>query len=75
MSGEQDFERAWLAKFRRALDEAVGEETRRKVMTDSEGLSSQSDRQEVIRWSKGAMERLDALVDEAARRGEQLGCG
>jgi len=74
MSGEQDFERAWLAKFRRALDEAVGEETRREVMESSEDLSSQSGRGEVIRWSKGAMERLDGLVDEATRREIMTAC-
>jgi len=74
MSQQQDFERAWLAKFSNRLDEIVGEEIRKEVMKGSEGLSSQSSRPEVINWSKAAMERLDSLVDEAGRRQIMTGC-
>ena len=74
MSGEQDFERVWLAKFSRCLDAAVGEQTRKEVMEGSEALSSQSNWQKVVGWSKGAMQRLDALVDEATRRQIMTGC-
>jgi len=74
MSEEQDFERAWLAKFSGCLDEMVGEETRKEVMAGSEGLSSQSSRQEVIDWTKGAMGRLESLVDEGKRRTVMTGC-
>ena len=74
MSQQQDFERAWLAKFSSCLDEIAGEETRKEVMKGSKGLSSQSSRQEVINWSKAAMERLDSLVDEAKRRQIMTGC-
>jgi hypothetical protein len=74
MSQQQDFERAWLAKFSGRLDEIAGEEIRKEVMKASKGLSSQSSRQEVINWSKAAMERLDSLVDEAKRRQIMTGC-
>ena len=74
MSGEQEFERVWLAKFARGLDEAVGEEIREQVMVGSEELSSGSSREEVIDWSKGAIERLDARVDEWTRREIMTGC-
>jgi len=74
MSEEQDFERAWLAKFSNCLEETAGEEIRDEVLQGSEGLSSHSDRQDVIAWSKGAMERLDALVAEAKRREIMTGC-
>lgn len=74
MSQQQDFERAWLAKFSSGLDKIAGEETRKEVMKGSKGLSSQSSRQEVINWSKAAMERLDSLVDEAKRRQIMTGC-
>jgi hypothetical protein len=62
MPGEHDFERAWLAKFSRCLDEVVGEDIRKEVMRGSEGLSSHSSPREVIHWSKGAMERLESLT-------------
>ena len=69
-----DFERAWLAKFSVGLDEIAGEEIRREVMQGSEGLSSDSSRGEVIAWSKGAMERLEAHVDEERRKAIMTGC-
>lgn len=74
MSEQQDFERAWLAKLSARLDEVAGELIRRQVMRGSEGLSSQSSRQEVIAWSRRAMERLDTLVDEQKRREIMTGC-
>ena len=74
MSETLDFERAWLAKFSSWLDEIAGEETRKKVMRGSETLSSQSSRQEVIDWSRRAMERLDSLVDGKRRRAVMAGC-
>ena len=69
-----DFERAWLAKFSGGLDEIAGEEIRREVMQGSEGMSSDSSRGEVIAWSKGAMERLEAHVDEGGRKSIMTGC-
>lgn len=74
MSEKQDFERAWLAKFSRCLDEVAGEEIRRKVMKGNEKLSSSPSRQEVISWSQGAMERLDSLVDEKQAQEIMAGC-
>ena len=43
-------------------------------MKGSAGLASHSSRQEVIAWSKGAMERLDSLVDEEKRKQIMTGC-
>ncbi len=74
MTKTQDFERAWLVKFSSCLDETVGEEIRKKVMQGSATLSSHSSSQEVIDWSKQAMERLDSLVDEGERRTIMTGC-
>jgi predicted ArsR family transcriptional regulator len=74
VSETQDFERAWLAKFSSCLDETAGEEVREQVMEGSKALSSHSSRQEVIDWSKQAMERLDSLVDEGERRAIMTGC-
>ena len=74
MLEEQDFERAWLAKFSTCLDEIAGEEVRKEVMAGSEDLSSHSGAQEVVVWSKGAMHRLDSLVDEERRKEIMTGC-
>lgn len=74
MSQAQDFERAWLAKFSSCLDDFAGEEIRKEVMKGSDHLSSHSSRQEVIDWSRKAMERLDSLVDEEKRREIMTGC-
>lgn len=74
MSEQQDFERAWLARFSSRLDEIAGEGIGKEVMEGSEELSSQSSRQEVIEWSKQAMERLDSLVDEEKRKEIMTGC-
>jgi predicted hydrocarbon binding protein len=69
-----DFEQAWLAKFSSGLDEIAGEEIRREVMQGSEGMSSDSSRDEVIAWSKGAMQRLEARVDEEGQKSIMTGC-
>jgi len=74
MPDSTDFERAWLKKFSSCLDETAGEEAQKKVMQGSESLSSHSSPQEVIQWSKRAMERLDSLVDEGERRAIMTGC-
>jgi hypothetical protein len=74
MSEEYDFERAWLAKFANGLSEVAGEEIREQVMAGSEGLSALSDSQKVIAWSRGAMARLDALVDPHGRNEIMSGC-
>jgi len=69
-----DFERAWLAKFSTCLDEAAGKETRHQVMAGSDGLSAESNSEEVIAWTQGAMERLGALVDEQTASQVMTGC-
>jgi hypothetical protein len=74
MSERQDFERAWLAKLSGCLDRVAGEDVRKQVMKGSEGLSSESSPEQVIAWSKAAMERLETLVDEEGRREIMTGC-
>ncbi|MBU6998371.1 MAG: hypothetical protein HXS41_10915 [Theionarchaea archaeon] len=71
---EEDFEKAWLAKFSRQLDEKAERNVREKIMTGSENFSVTSNREDVIRWSKGAMELLDSLVEEKNRKDIMTGC-
>jgi hypothetical protein len=68
MSQSFDFEQQWLFKFSRCLDAVAGAEVREQVLQGSEGLSDKSSREQVIAWSKAAMERLDALVDDVQKR-------
>jgi len=74
MAEELDFERTWLAKLSSRLDAVVGEQIRKQVLAGSEALTSDSPRDMVIDWTKGAMERLDSLVGEADRRAILTGC-
>jgi predicted hydrocarbon binding protein len=74
MDRKFDFEHAWLGKFSNSLSEIAGEDIRKEVMRGSEGLSAQSIRQDIIDWSKVAMERLDSLVDVKKRREIMTGC-
>ncbi len=74
MAEQHDFERAWLAKLARCLDESVGEAVRRQVMAGSEALSAETDRRLIIQWSQEAMARLESLVPEEARRQIMVGC-
>jgi hypothetical protein len=75
MSQQLDFEQNWLAKFSHCLDEIAGEDIRKAVMRGCERLSSQSSRDEVVAWSKQAMERMDSLIKhEQERRAVMTGC-
>jgi len=74
MAQELDFEQAWLYKFSTCLAEAAGEEIRRQVMAGCEGLSGRSSSAEVIAWTRGAIERLESLVDREAASLVMTGC-
>ena len=74
MSEEVDFERAWLKKFSLCLEEVAGQKIRDQVLRGNEALFSGCSRNEVIDWTRGAMERLDSLVEEPKRRAILTGC-
>ena len=69
-----DFERFWLRKFSTCIEKIAGEAVRKDVMRNSDTLSSLSSTQEKITWTKGAMERLEALVDEEKHHEIMTGC-
>ncbi|MBU7018953.1 MAG: hypothetical protein HXS44_15700 [Theionarchaea archaeon] len=64
---EEDFERSWLEKFARYLDEVAGEEIRKEIMKGSEDLSDNSSREQIISWSREAIEKMDSQIDEKKR--------
>jgi predicted hydrocarbon binding protein len=74
VSEKADFEQAWLARLSNRLQEVAGDKVRDRVMSGSEGLSSRSSPLEVIGWSRGAMERLEALVEPAMTKAIMTGC-
>lgn len=73
-SSENDFLKNWLLKFSHCLNEIAGEKIRIKVLKGSEKLTSNSSQKEIFGWIKGAMERLDNLVDETKRIEIMTGC-
>ena len=74
MTDDFDFEMHWLKKLTEHLETIAGARVRAAVMEGSEGLSDESPRHDVIRWSKLAMDRLDGLVDMEMRAEIMTGC-
>lgn len=50
-----------------SIGNCVGEKVKKEFMKGSEKLTANSSAREIAEWLKGAMERLDALVDEETR--------
>lgn len=69
-----DFEKAWLEKFGACIEREANAEIRNKIMAGNEGLSDSTDRDKVVEWTKGAMNRLDELVDVEQSRRIMTGC-
>lgn len=63
MTDSFDFERAWRSKLSSALDELAGGDVRAAVMRGGRGLSLDSPREDVIAWTRGALQRLSSRVD------------
>lgn len=58
------------------IERFAGEAIRKKVMEGSEEMTEQmDDSEEIAKWVKGAMDRLDALVDERTRIQIMENCG
>jgi len=74
MNETYDLEKAWLAKLSDCLDGQAGGDARQVVMQGSEALSSRSSREEVIAWSRAAMNRLQETVDSQKAQEIMAGC-
>lgn len=74
MSDDFDFDKYWLRVLSMCLDDIAGEEVKEKILEGSENISSESTREEVLDWSKEAMEKLDSLVDEDQKYEIMTGC-
>jgi len=74
MSEGQDFERIWISRFADCLDQEVSEQTQEYILAGSEDLSSLTSTDEVIKWTREAMKRLEEKVDDPQRRDIMTGC-
>lgn len=74
MSEEFDFEKYWLNKFSKCLDEIVRQDIKNKVLTGSENFNDKTNVDIKFSWSKEAMERLDSLINEEKRIKIMTGC-
>jgi hypothetical protein len=63
-----------LSKLSACLDKIVGEDARKKILEGSENLTSDSPPDEIIEWTKQAMDRLDALADQKKKVEIMTGC-
>lgn len=74
MSEEFDFERYWLNKFSKCIDEISGEELRREIIFGSENFTDRTNLKEKFNWSVKAMEKLDSLINKEKRIKIMTGC-
>lgn len=56
-----------IVTIEECIDRFAGETIRKKIMVGSEEITEKTDEKKIAEWIKGAMDRLDALVDEETR--------
>lgn len=64
-----------LIALEKIIEQHAGEEVTKKVMKGSETIFEKTDDKKKASWMKGAMERLDKLVDEETRFRIMENCG
>jgi hypothetical protein len=64
-----------LIAMENCLEEAVEKSVVAKVMDGSEQITEKTDKKKIAQWTKSAMERLDASVDEKTRVKVMQHCG
>ena len=64
-----------LAAMEGCLESIAGKTVAAKVMAGSEQITEKTDKKKTALWVKGAMERLDALVDDETKTRIMRNCG
>jgi predicted hydrocarbon binding protein len=64
-----------LIPIEKNIERYAGEEACKIVMQDSEHITEKTDKKKLAMWTKDAMDRLDALVDEKTRIQIMNDCG
>lgn len=59
-----DFDKMWIQKLSDSLEKTASARTREEVLRGSEGLSSSSSRDDVIRWTQCAMRKMQDLLSQ-----------
>jgi hypothetical protein len=74
MAKDFGFERYWQDRLSNCLEEKAGDRIRDQVMAGGERLTAGSNSQEVIAWTRSAIERLDSLVDDETAKEIMASC-
>ncbi len=64
-----------LNAMEKCLEEVAGKSVTSKIMENSEQITEKTDKKKIAEWTKNAVERLDALVDEKTRVQVMQNCG
>jgi hypothetical protein len=64
-----------LEVMEKCVERFAGKAIAQKVMEGSEQITKKTDKKKVAEWIKGAMKKLDALVDEGTRVQIMQNCG
>ncbi len=64
-----------LVAMEHCIEQAAGKEAAPKIMAGSDDITEKTDKKKIAVWVKGAMEKLDALVDEKTRVKALQNCG
>lgn len=64
-----------LLPIEKCIEHYAGAEVAKKVMEGSDDITEKTDKKKMALWTKDAMERLDALVDEKTRIQIMNNCG
>ena len=59
---------SWLERFAKSVADIAGESAKKDVMKGNEKLGARPTPSQRVKWIRGAMERLDASVDEETRK-------
>ena len=71
---DMDFGEKWLAKLSGRIDRLMGAEAREKIMAGSTHLDARSEAEEIIAWTRDAMERLEDIADPGTASEIMTGC-
>jgi len=64
-----------LVSIEKNVETLAGETVSKKVMEGSDGITEKTDKRKIAEWVRGAMERLDAMVDGETKIQIMENCG
>ncbi len=64
-----------LNAMEKCLEEIAGKSVTSKIMENSEQITEKTDKKKIAEWTKNAVEKLDALVDEKTKVQVMQNCG